>query len=304
MPDNNSDKVLIAGGSGLIGRHLAKALTNDGYKVRILTRNPGRQSPYPVFYWDIDKMQMDESALAGVDIVINLAGEPIADKRWTTTLKKKILDSRVHSTALLHDAISQRPTRPKAFIAASGIGFYGQNTKQTPYLESDPPGDDFLGKTCVAWENASHKMEALGIRTVILRTGVVLSREGGALPKMTMTRKLGFVNALGSGKQYFPWIHIDDMVGIYRFAIKNPIEGIFNAVAPALTTQNEFINMVAEHLKRTIRLPNVPAFLIKILMGEMAVLVLEGSPVSSEKIIKAGYEFKYPYLSSGLGSGS
>lgn len=291
---NHSKIILLAGGTGLIGRKLAKIFRAKGYEVRVMTRHPKGHDTYASFGWDLDEMRMEAAALKDIDVIINLAGEGIANKRWTTQQKKKIIDTRVLSTKLLFDTVQSTQEIPAAFIAASGIGYYGMVTQSQPFVESDEPGKDYLGKTCVDWEAASLQFESIGIRTVILRTGVVLAKEGGALPKMTMTKKFGFLNALGSGKQYFPWIHIEDLVAIYQFALEHDkMTGIYNAVAPAMDTQNEFIDAIVKQGKGVWRLPNVPAFLMKALMGEMSGLVLKGSPASCDKLLDAGYQFKY-----------
>lgn len=291
------EKVLIAGGSGLIGQQLAKHLQNKGYAVRILGRSKDAKPTYPTYIWNIASNYIETDALQQVDYIINLAGENIGSKAWTKKRKKEILTSRTKSTKLLFKTILQNKIPLKAYITASAVGYYGAITSEKIFTEKDKHADDFLGNVCEKWETASHVIENLNIRTVQIRTGVVLTQKGGALEKMMTPIKKGFGAVLGNGNQFVPWIHIDDLCGIYEFALQNSkIEGAYNGVAPEYIEHKYFTYSLAKKLKKKIWLPAIPAFMLKLLLGEMADLVLYGSRISSEKLAKTGFQFNYPSL--------
>lgn len=293
-------KVLITGGTGLVGQHLSKMLLSKGYEVSILSRTKSIDSKISVFYWDINKNTIDKEAINSVDYIIHLAGVNIAGKRWTKSRKQEIIDSRVKSTELLFYNIDPNHNL-NAFISASAIGYYGAITSNHIFTETDSPANDFLGETCRLWEDSANKFQNHGIRTVKIRTGIVLSKQGGALSKMIKPFKLGFGSALGSGKQFMPWIHIDDLCEIYIKAIEDSeMNGAYNAVAPEHINNTAFSRKIAKQLKKPFWALKIPAFLFKILFGEMADILLKGSRVSSDKIIASGYDFKYPTLKSAL----
>lgn len=290
-------KVLITGGTGLIGKRLSSLLDSKGYEVRILSRNTNSVSPYKIFIWDIEKKYIDEKAFEGLDYIIHLAGAGIADKKWSDKRKKVILDSRVDSTNLLFSTSKRLKTPLKAFISASAVGFYGSITSDTIFKETDTPANDFLGKVCRLWEEAIFAFQEENIRTVALRTGIVLSNEGGALKKM----KTPIVTPLGNGKQYMPWIHIDDMCQLYIDAIENDnYKGIFNAVAPEHQTNTSFSKAVAKHFKRPFIPIGAPVFVLKTVFGEMATVILNGSRVATDKIEQIGFHFSFPTLAEAL----
>ncbi|PCI34652.1 MAG: TIGR01777 family protein [Flavobacteriaceae bacterium] len=295
--------VLITGGTGLIGRQLSKLLFDKGYIIRILSRskNKGQHNNYQYYNWNITKKEIDVAALKNVDYIIHLAGAGIADKRWTATRKKNIVDSRVDSALLLFNTLQQINHRPLKFIAASGIGYYGAVTSDTIFTEKDPAHIDFLGNTCKLWENSSLKFEEASIPTTILRTGIVLSKKGGALEKLRQTFKFKFGSALGNGKQYMPWIHIDDLCQTYLHSIENKeFTGIYNTVAPTHETNYEFTKALISQHKHVVLLPNVPSFLLKLLLGSMSEMVLYGSRVSAEKLERIGFKFRYDTLEKAL----
>lgn len=293
-------KVLITGGTGIVGKHLSKMLLNKGYEVAILSRTKSTNNKIPMFFWDINKNIVDKEAINSVDYIIHLAGVNIAGKRWTKNRKQEIIDSRVKSTELFFNNIDPNHNL-KAFISASAIGYYGAITSNHIFTETDSPAKDFLGETCRLWEDSTNKFQNLGIRTVKIRTGIVLSKQGGALSKMIKPIKLGFGSALGSGKQYMPWIHIDDLCEIYIKAIEDSeMKGAYNAVAPKQINNIEFSKKIAKQLKKPFWALQVPAFIFKLLYGEMADILLKGSRVSSDKIKASGYNFKYPTLKSAL----
>ena len=299
LENNKMETILITGGTGLIGNQLGFLLKNNGYRVTILSR---KHTEDPNSYvWDLDTDFIEEKAIKEADYIIHLAGAGIADERWTKKRKKKLIDSRVNSTNLLYKKVAQLNPSLKAFIAASGIGYYGAVTSEKIYAENDKAGADFLATICKLWENESMKFNTLNIRTVILRTGIVLSKKGGALEKISQPIKLGLGAALGSGKQYMPWIHIDDLCKMYLDGIENTkLNGPYNAVAPEQITNKQFTQNVALSLHKKIRLPNVPSFVLKTLLGKMSIILLEGSRVSSEKIVASKFYFKFNLLKEAL----
>jgi uncharacterized protein (TIGR01777 family) len=288
--------ILITGGTGLVGTRLAKLLSDKGYTVNLLSRSVGDvKPPYnKAFYWDIEKQEMDEAALANCDYIIHLAGAGIADKPWTKERKKEIIDSRVESSNLLHSQLKYKPNSVKAVIAASATGYYGAITTDKLFKETDPAANDFLGQCCLAWEESVKNINALGIRTVNVRTGVVLSTKGGALEKIAGLAKFGPVAAVGSGKQAMPWIHIDDICDIYIKAIEDEtMQGPYNAIAPAKDDSISFTKALGKQIHRPMLPIPAPAFAIRLLYGEMSVTVLEGSHVDVSKIQAVGYLFKF-----------
>ena len=295
------ETVLISGGTGLIGRHLCKKLKDRGYSVAFLSRTSHHDADIPTYALDIENNVIEKEAIETADYIIHLAGANIGKRRWTNKRKQKIIDSRVKTAQLIFDKIKENRNKLKAFISASGIGYYGTITTDKIFSETDPPSDDFLGETCRLWEQSADNFEKLGIRTVKIRTGLVLTKQGGSLEKMILPVKLGLGFAIGSGKQFFPWIHIDDLCGIYIKAIEDTqMNGAYNAVAPDHKTNKDFTKTLAHILKRPFWFPKIPAFLLKLIFGKMSEIILKGSRVSSEKIIKAGYKFKFTDLESSL----
>ena len=287
--------ILVTGGTGLIGSNLCNLLKSKGHNVLILSR--GKTKKTNVFHWDIEKKHIDNEAIINADYIIHLAGAGIADKRWTKSRKKQLIASRVDSTNLLFEKVKELNPNLKGFISASGIGFYGAITSKKIFQENDAPNNDFLSKICILWEKEVYKFNSLNIRTVVLRTGVVFSKEGGALEKIIKPIKLGAGASLGSGKQYMPWIAMEDLCNMYVSAIENiEIKGIYNAVAPEHITNEELTKSIAKTLKKPLWLPNIPSFFLKIILGELAVILLEGSRVSSEKIKKTGFNFLFPTI--------
>jgi uncharacterized protein len=293
--------VLITGGTGLIGQHLCKALKERGYGVAILSRKGISDSDIQTYFWDLGKREIDRKAIESADYIIHLAGENLGEKRWTAKQRKLIIDSRVKTAKLIFDKIKENHNVLKAFISASAIGYYGTSTSDKIFRENDPPGDDFLGYTCSRWEQAVLKFKELGVRTVRLRTGIVLTKEGGTLAKMAAPMKMGVVSALGSGRQYLPWIHIDDLCAIYIKAIEDSLmSGAYNAVAPDHKTNAEFTLALANVLRKPRLFPNVPGLMLKLMYGKMSEIILKGNKVSADKIIASGYQFQFPDLKSAL----
>lgn len=294
-------KILIAGGSGLIGRYLTHLLIQSGYEVAILSRHQNLAGDVESYYWSPKDGVVDINAFNNVNCIINLAGENIGGKRWTKTQKEKIISSRVDSTNLLYQTVVENRLKISTYISASAVGYYGAITSEKIFTEIDSAYDDFLGNVCKKWEDSAIQFKNIGVRTVMLRTGVVLSKNGGALEKIIKPIKYYFGSPLGNGKQYMPWIHIEDLCQMYLFAItNNNVVGPINAVAPEHITNKQLTYEIAKKLKKPILLPSVPTFLIKILLGKMSKLVLFGSRVSSDKISSYGYKFRYPTIDGTL----
>lgn len=293
--------VLITGGTGLIGKRLSELLKIHGHSVSILSRSKKETNQTKYYLWNIDKQEIESEAIEKADVIVHLAGTNVGKGKWTKKRKKEIIDSRIKSGKLLFDAVKEHNPHLKAFISSSAIGYYGMVNSNHVFTESDPPGKDFLAKVCILWEETALQFQSLNIRTAVIRTGVVLDKNEGALSKLLTPIKLGIGSALGSGKQALPWIHLDDISGIYLKAIEDySMSGMFNGVAPHQVTNIEFSRLVAETLKKPFWFPKVPKFILTLLMGEQAVIALKGSPISSEKIEEAGYQFKYGNLRSAL----
>ena len=294
-------KILITGGSGLVGKAICKQLIALNHEVRILSRSPKSTPTIKSFFWDVESQQIDEIAFDGIEHVIHLAGTGIADSRWTEARKKDIIDSRINSMKLITAVVKRKNIKLKSFVGASAIGIYGMTTSEKIFSETDSGENDFLSHTCTQWENSYKEIASLCEKTCIIRLGVVLSVNGGALKRLLPLFKLGLGSAIGSGKQYMPWIHIEDLVSIFCEALFNPnFKGTYNAAANEQITNEEFSKQLAKSLSKPFFIPNVPSFLFKLLFGEMANMLLTGSRVNNEKLLNTGFIFKFPALSSAL----
>ena len=295
-------KVLITGGTGVIGKRLTEMLFDKGYEVSYLTRKKTTIPSVLVFEWDIDKGYLEEGALDNIDYLIHLAGSGVAEGRWTDERKKIILSSRTESIRLIAKKLKEKSIKPKAFISASGSSYYGEDTGERQHTESSPPGTDFLSHVTIEWEKAADLIAELGVRTVKLRTGIVLSNQGGAIPKMAMPAKFGFGAPLGSGKQWISWIHVDDICQLYINAMENDSwTGPYNAVAAPPVTNEELTKRICTALEKPQWLPNVPAFALKLAFGEMANVVLGSNYVINHRIAsETDFKYKFPELQTGL----
>ncbi|MFD3000061.1 TIGR01777 family oxidoreductase [Pontibacter toksunensis] len=297
-----SGKILITGGSGLVGMRLSEMLIDQGYEVAHLSRNPDKVSNYKTFKWDVKGGTIDENAITYADYIVHLAGASVAEGKWTEERKKEIIDSRVQSSNLLYRCLKESEHHVKGFISASGINAYGDSGDKLVSEESTT-GNDFLAEVCRAWEDSAWQMHELGLRTAIMRLGIVLSTKGGALPQMARPVKMMAGATLGSGKQYMSWIHIDDACRLFIRAIEDPqFEGVYNAVAPHPVTNKVFMKELAEAMKRPLVLPKVPAFAINLVMGEMSDVILASLRVSANKVLQTGFTFEYNYLEEALES--
>lgn len=291
--------VLITGASGAIAKKLSKKIEKD-YIVRFLTRKKKAENE---FEWNLENNTIDEQAFENVSHIIHLAGANISEKRWTEDRKKELISSRVNSAKLILNTLKKKNIKLKSFISASGINFYGTKTTDKIFTENDTPGNDFLSEVVVVWEKAANEFKEQNIaeRVVKIRTAVVLDKNDGALAKMMPPIKFGIGSPIGSGKQYMPWIHVDDICRIYEFALKNSeIDGAYNASSPQHITNENLTKLIAKVLNKPLFMPNVPSFILKLIFGELADALLEGSRASSEKIEKAGFEFQFPDLKMAL----
>lgn len=299
----HAKKILITGATGMIGTRLTSLLLEKGHEVSHLSRSQKAGSPVPVFVWDPARKEIDQQAIKNIDVIIHLAGAGIADKRWTEERKEEILQSRTLSANLIRRTITaQGQHQVKVFISASGVDYYGTKNLGAAFIESSPPGgEDFMSQVAIAWEKEADAFCEIGMRVVKIRTGVVLSRESIALRKISLPVKL-FVGApLGTGDQYFNWIHLEDLCEIYLKAIEDSsMQGAYNAVAPTAVTNRELTKEIANVLSRPLWLPAVPGFVVRLIAGEVADVVLKGGKVSADKIQQEGFDFRFNTLRSAL----
>lgn len=297
-------KILITGATGSIGRNLAQQLIARGDEVIVFTRNPkSAQKKIPnatkCVKWEYDRLTDWLIELNDIDVVVHLAGANLGARRWNEEYKKLAYDSRILSTRNLVEAIKAVEQKPKVFICSSAVGIYG-NRYDELLDETSSLGDDFMAHICKDWEKEAEKVEQHGIRRVSVRTGLVMQKDEGVLKKMLLPFKLFIGGLLGSGRQWFPWIHIDDIVGIYMHAIDNEkVSGTINGASPSIVTMKEFSKTLGKILKRPSIFP-VPKSIMKIVAGEVAEYAVMSQRTSVEKIIKAGYKFKFENLEEAL----
>lgn len=292
-------KVLLVGGTGLIGTLLKEELIKRGYVVNILSRKLNNDSH--TFHWNVKDKFIDLNALNGVSGIINLSGANIAEKRWTHKRKQVLYDSRINSTRLLFETIKNNNIKFDFFINASAIGYYGYKKTNHVFNENDPFGEDFLSKLCADWEKEALNFNSLNIRTVLIRTGIVFTKSDGAFEKMKKPMLYGLSPILGGGKQFIPWIHIDDLIGIYIKSIENTqLKGCYNAVAPEHINYIDFNHKMAEILHKKFVSFNIPNFLLKLILGDVANIIINGNKISSKKIIENGYHFKYSTVNNAI----
>lgn len=295
-------KVLITGGSGMIGSALSDKLTAEGIEVNHLSRYKSKISKYPIYTWNISEGLIEEGAFDNVDCIVHLAGAGVADKRWTDHRKKVLTSSRIDTANLLFETLKKTENQVKSFISASAIGIYGFDTGSIVQTEDRKQlGDDFLATLTKKWEDAADQFKNLNLRVVKLRIGPVLSTQGGLLERLVPIAKFGLASPIGSGDQYMSWIHMKDLTDIFMRAITDQkLSGAYNAVAPNPLTNEALMKTLAEVLNRPFILPNVPKFALKMIYGELAATITGGNRVSSVKIEKSGFQFRFHELRQAL----
>lgn len=289
--------VLIAGGTGLIGSRLSRLLREAGHDVLHLSRERNLDAAFPAYGWNLQEGQIDEEALQKATHIINLAGAGIADKPWTEKRKREIIDSRVTSNRLIKTYLEREEFDIKAYISGSAMGYYGDQGDKVLHEDTSPTKEGFLSQSVIQWEQAIKSIAATGIRTVTFRIGLVLSTQGGALEKILMPFNFRLGTYFGSGKQWYSWIHIDDLCRMFIHAVeKEKMAGIFNAVAPSPERNRAFTAQIAEALDKKALILPAPTFALRLAMGEMADAVLTSARVSADKIRKEGFTFQFPEL--------
>ncbi len=295
-------KVLITGATGLIGQEIVKLCHQSKIDVNYLTTNKNKiknANGYHGFYWDPKKYIIDENCFQDVEVIINLVGASVA-KRWTSSYKEEILESRIISAHVLLESLKKTKHTVRHIISASAIGIY-PDSFQNYYMESSPERNtDFLGEVVTKWEEAMLQFENLDIEVSMLRIGLVLSENGGAFPKIKKPIQLGAGAVFGNGKQWQSWIHVTDLARMFLYVLEEELTGVFNAVAPNPVSNQKLTNTIAKKLNENIVLPGIPRLTMKLFLGEMHVLLFSSQRVCSDKISKSGFEFKYDNISSAL----
>jgi uncharacterized protein (TIGR01777 family) len=297
-------RVIITGGTGLIGRPLSAALVADAHDVTVLTRDPEKVKDMPagvkLVAWDGQSAHGWGELADGAGAIVNLAGENLSGGRWTKEMKQKIRQSRTRAGKAVMEAIAAAAVKPEVLVQSSAVGYYGTATGDKPVTEAEPAGNDFLAKVCFDWEHSTAGASHLGIRRPLLRTGVVLANEGGAFPKLLLPFKFFAGGPMGSGKQWLPWIHIEDEVRAIQFALSNEeADGPLNLSAPNPVTNSEIAKKLGEIMGRPSFVP-APGFALQTVLGEMAVLVLEGQRAVPAKLQALGFQFKYATIEPAL----
>lgn len=296
-------RVIITGGTGLIGRALAEQMAGDGHEVIVLSRDPGRAKDFSdrvrLVKWDGRTPQGWSQWVDGAGAIVNLAGAGLADRLWTKSRKQILLDSRIWAGQAVAEAVAASERKPGVVIQVSAVGYYGPHQEEM-IEESDPPGDDFLADLCRRWEASTRPVEDHGVRRVILRTGLVLSRKGGVLPRLLLPIRLFVGGRIGSGRQYYSWIHLDDVLRAIRFLIETAsARGAYNMTAPAPVPNSDFIKTVSRAVGRPAWLP-LPEFALRLLVGDMATVLVDGQRVIPAKLTEARFEFKFPALEGAM----
>jgi hypothetical protein len=297
-------RAIITGGTGLVGAHLAKSMVDDGYEVVLLSRHPQKYAgelpkEYRLEKWDARTAEGWGQLADGADMIINLAGENLSAGRWTARRKKEIRESRLNAGQAIAQAVEQASHKPGLVVQASAIGYYG-NRGEGPATEETPPADDFLARVCQAWEKSTLPVEAYGVRRVVIRSGLILSAKGGALPRMLFPIRLFVGGPLGNGRQWMSWIHLDDEIGAIRYLIDQPsATGAFNFCSPNAVRNREFMGTLGRVMHRPARMP-APEFAIRLLFGEMGSIVLDSQKVIPTRLQQLGYPFKFKELEIAL----
>jgi len=297
-----SKNILITGATGLVGKQLIIALQELGHRVSILSRKQTEIAGVDVYLWDVYQQKIDKKALVGIDTVIHLAGESIADQKWTDQRKKEIVDSRVLSAKLLYQTIRDTKAPVTTFVSASAVGYYGDR-KNDILTEDCEPGEGFLSECCVKWEAAADEGLEMGIRVVKVRIGLILSRKDGVLVALEKPIKFFVGSPLGSGKQWMPWVHLDDVVKIFVSAVQDlKFVGAYNGCAPFPVTNKFLTKTIAGKLNRPVWPIHVPKFMLKAVLGEMSILPLMSNNTMAKKLLDTGYKYLYINLDAALDS--
>lgn len=292
--------MLITGGTGLIGNAVTTLLLKNGYAVRYLSRSAGSRNGVKAFRWDPSAGSIDDDAFKGVIGIIHLAGAPIAPKRWTDSRVKILKQSRGGAAKLLYEACVRTGCKPQFFISASGANFHGAVTLDKILVESDPPGGDTIAQITIDWEKQADRFKDI-CRVVKLRTPIVVSKDGGALPKLIAPVKFGFGACFGSGKQWMPWVHLDDIAQAYLDSVRlQDRSGVYHVVAPEHVNNKTFIRTCAAVLSRPLWLPNIPKSMLYLALGEQASILVEGTRISGERISTAGHNWRFPSLEEAI----
>lgn len=295
-------KILITGATGLIGTELVALLLQNGVTVHYLTTSKKKiesKPNYHGFFWNPNQGTIDENALMGVDSIIHLAGATIS-KRWTAKYKQEIIESRILSSNVLYKALKDNPHSVKQIVSASAIGIYPDSLTKLYTEDNTEVDESFLGKVVMKWEESVNKFKSLNIKVAKIRTGLVLSNKGGALPEMEKPIKMGLGSPFGSGKQIQSWIHIQDLVELYFFAVQNELDGAYNAVAPNPVTNKKLTQEIAAVLNKPLFMPNIPKFLMSLVLGEMHTILFASQNVSNKKIESEGFNFRYKQVDKAL----
>ncbi|HOZ86296.1 MAG TPA: TIGR01777 family oxidoreductase [Bacteroidia bacterium] len=294
-------KILITGGSGLLGKAISDLLIKKNHQPAWLSRSGDGSGPVKKYKWDPEKQYIDEKAFENTEYVVHLAGAGIADKRWTRKYKNEILASRVNTSALLNAYITKNGYGIKTLVGGSAIGYYGARQSENVIHENDHAGNDFLAQTCALWEKSYQPFTRIGIRTPIIRTGVVLSNNGGAYQKLSPVFRTGFGAAIADGRQYFPWIHINDIAAMFVFALFNEnMNGVYNGVSSELIDNKTFSEKLAQSFNKRLILPNIPSAALHLILGKRALMLTEGLKISNHKIKVAGFDFQYENVENAL----
>ena len=295
-------KILITGATGLIGKKLVKLLLAKNHSVNYLSTSISKiesKPNYKGFYWNPEQSKIDENCIYEVDIIIHLAGATIA-KRWTNAYKQEIIESRILSSELLYNLVKKNPNQVKQFVSASGTAVYPESFDKVYDETTKATEDSFLSNVVKKWEESANRFQVLGLKVCKLRTGIVLSNVGGALPEMVKPIKMGFGAAMGNGRQMQSWIHINDLVDMYCFIIENQLEGVYNAVTPNPVSNQELTTVIAKTLKKPLFLPNIPQFIMKLILGEMSYLLFSSKNLSAQKIIDKGFQFQFSKIKEAI----